>query len=150
MAGLRTVSERKSDVLETLSTNFDMWVATGDPLGRPHLIAASGWWNGEHVVMTTRAATRTAQNLAQNPVVQLALGTQGDAIVIAAELIDSFPAAEAPAAIADGFEASAGWDPREEGEGWVFYRLKPSRIQAYRGYAELEGRMVMKDSRWLA
>src|SRR5258706_145482 len=53
-------------------------------------------------------------------------------------------------ASADGVEASAGWDPREEGGGWVFYRLKPSRIQAYRGYAELEGRMVMKDSRWLA
>ena len=43
-----------------------------------------------------------------------------------------------------------GWDPREVGEGWAFFRLRPSRIQAYRGYEELEGRDVMRNSRWLA
>ena len=31
-----------------------------------------------------------------------------------------------------------------------FFRLAPSRIQAYRGYGELEGRDVLNDGRWLA
>ena len=150
MAELRTVEQRKSDVLVTLGGNFDMWVATADPMGRPHLIAASGWWDGERIVMTTQGASKTARNLAENPVVRMALGGQDDAIVIDAALDDSVAAAEAPADLAGGFAKSAGWNPREEGGGWVFYRFKPSRIQAYRGYGELEGRDVMRKSRWLA
>ena len=150
MTELRTVSERKADVLDRLGKDFDIWVATADPTGRPHLIAASGWWDGSRIVMATRGASRTAQNLAQNPVAQMALGAQDDAITITAHLDDSYPAAGAPAEVAEGFEKAAGWDPREEGEDWVFYRFRPERIQAYRGYGELQGRDVMKASRWLA
>lgn len=150
MTVLRTVEQRKGDVLEALNQNFDMWVATADPMGRPHLIAASGWYDGVHVVMATRGVSRTAHNLAANPLARLALGTQADAIVIAARLEDSVAAAEAPAELAEGFAKAAGWDPRDVGEGWVFYRLRPSSIQAYRGYDELEGRDVMRESRWLA
>src|SRR6266568_897546 len=47
------------------------------------------------------------------------------------------------------FVKLAGWDPREM-EGWMFYRLRPTRIQAFRGYDEIEGRDVMVRSRWLA
>jgi hypothetical protein len=32
----------------------------------------------------------------------------------------------------------------------VFFRLRPTRIQAYRGYGELEGRDVMRGGRWVA
>jgi hypothetical protein len=147
---MRTTTERKADVLEALAKNFDMWVATADPTGRPRLIAASGWWDGTRIVMATQGASRTAQNLAQNPIAQVAVGTQEDAIMVTARLEDSYPAKQAPAEVAEGFEKSAGWDPREEGEGWVFYRFRPERIQAYRGYGELQGRDVMKGSRWLA
>jgi hypothetical protein len=150
MTELRTVEQRKADVLEALGGNFDMWVATADPMGRPHLIAASGWWDGERVVMTTIGTSRTARNLSENAEVRLAIGTQADAITIAAHLEDSYPASDAPKDIAEGFAKSAGWDPREVGEGWVFYRFRPSRIQAYRGYEEMEGREIMRQSRWLA
>ena len=150
MTELRTVEQRKADVLEVLGGNFDMWVATADPMGRPHLIAASGWWDGERVVMATIGTSRTARNLSENAEVQMAIGTQADAVTISARLEDSYPASGAPGEIAEGFAKSAGWDPREVGEGWVFYRFRPSRIQAYRGYDELEGREVMRKSRWLA
>jgi hypothetical protein len=36
------------------------------------------------------------------------------------------------------------------GDGWVFYRLLPTRIKAFRGYDEVAGSDVMRDSRWLA
>jgi len=31
----------------------------------------------------------------------------------------------------------------------MFFRLRPNRIQAFRGYDEIEGRDVMLRSRWL-
>ena len=52
--------------------------------------------------------------------------------------------------LAGGFAGAVGWDPREVGGGWMFFRLTPIRIQAYKGYDELEGREVMSKSRWLA
>jgi len=81
--------------------------------------------------------------------VRLAAGTPADAIMIDATLADRVGAAKAPE-VAQGFSKAVGWDPREVGPGWEFFRLRPTRIQAYRGYDELEGRDLMRDSRWLA
>ncbi len=50
--------------------------------------------------------------------------------------------------LAEEWKAAMGWDPREM-EGWVFYRLRPTRIQAFRGYDEIGGRDVMLRSRWV-
>ena len=83
-----------------------------------------------------------------SPQVTLAHGDPSDAIVIEAQVIDSSPV-EDSAELAGGFQAAMGWDPREM-DGWVFYRLRPTRIQAFRGYDEIGGRDVMVRSRWLA
>jgi hypothetical protein len=79
---------------------------------------------------------------------RLALGDADDAIVFEATRC-ALPAVEAtPPRTA--FERAAGWDPGEQGPDWRLFVLRPTRIQAYRGYAEIEGRDVMKDGRWLA
>ena len=98
--------------------------------------------------MTTTGGNRTARNMAMNPLVTLARGDPSDAIVIQAQMLDS-SAVEDSAELAGGFSAAVGWDPREM-DGWMFYRLRPTRIQAFRGYDEIEGRDVMVRSRWLA
>ena len=149
MSEKRTVAERKTDVLAVLEAQGDMWLATADASGRPHLIAVSAWWDGTDVVVATRLSTRTASNLAAGGRAKLAAGTPADVVLIDAQLVESIPAEKAPE-VAAGFSDVAGWDPREEGAGWAFYRLRPSRIQAYRGYSELEGRDVMRNSMWLA
>jgi len=146
---LRTVEARKADVLGALEAQRDLWLATADTSGKPHLIAASAWWDGTDLVVATRADSRTAANLVVGSEVRLAAGSPADVVMIDAGVVDSVPAGEA-AELADGFTIAVGWDPREVGEGWVFYRLRPTRIQAYRGYDELEGRFVMRNSRWLA
>ena len=61
----------------------------------------------------------------------------------------SSSAVEDSAELGDGFSAAMGWDPREM-DGWMFFRLRPTRIQAFRGYDEIEGRDAMVRSRWLA
>ncbi len=149
MTELRSVEERKADVLVVLEGQRDLWLATSDSSGRPHLIAVSAWWDGTDLVVATTASSRTASNLGASPRVRLAAGAPNDVVMIDARVLESIAANEA-AEVADGFAIAVGWDPREVGEAWAFYRLRPTRIQAYRGYDELEGRDVMRDSRWLA
>ncbi len=148
MPDLRTVEARKADVLGALEAQRDLWLATADTTGRPHLIAVSAWGDGSDLVVATRSDSRTAANLPLGSEVRLAAGSPADVIMIDARVAESVPAGEA-AELADGFTIAVGWDPREVGEGWTFYRLRPTRIQAYRGYDELEGRFVMRNSRWL-
>jgi len=149
MSELRTVEARKADVLVALERQRDLWLATAGAAGRPHLIAVSAWWDGTDLVVATTATSRTASNLAGGPHVRLAAGAPNDVIMIDARVVESVAANQAPE-VADGFAIAVGWDPRAVGEGWAFYRLRPTRIQAYRGYDELEGRDVMRNSRWLA
>ncbi|HMJ39176.1 MAG TPA: pyridoxamine 5'-phosphate oxidase family protein [Verrucomicrobiae bacterium] len=149
MAELRTVEERKAAVLGVLEGQRDLWLATADAAGRPHLIAVSAWWDGTDLVVATTAGSRTASNLAASPRARLAAGAPNDVVMIDARVVESLAANQA-AEVADGFAIAVGWDPREVGEDWVFYRLRPTRIQAYRGYDELEGRDVMRRSAWLA
>jgi hypothetical protein len=149
MTELRTAEARKADVLVVLEGQRDLWLATADSSGRPHLIAVSAWWDGTDLVVATTASSRTASNLASSPRVRLAAGAPNDVVMIDARVVGSVAAGDAPE-VADGFAIAVGWDPREVGEGWAFYRLRPTRIQAYRGYDELEGRDVMKGSIWLA
>jgi hypothetical protein len=150
---MRDAKTRKADTLAALEKQKDVWLATADPAGRPHLIAASAWWDGAELVVATRAGTKTARNMEMNPVVRIARGAPSDAIVIEAQMIESRLAKDA-SDLATGFAAACGWNPLEEGEregeGWAFFRLRPTRIQAFRGYEEVHGRDVMIRSEWLA
>jgi len=144
---LRDTATRKKDVLAEMEKQGKYWLATADVGGRPHVIGVSGWWDGSQIVVTTLGSSRTARNMAMNPQVKLALGTPSDAVVIDAQVIDS-SAVEDSADLATGFKAVMGWDPREM-NGWMFFRLRPTRIQAFRGYDEIEDRDVMVRSRWV-
>ena len=148
MAESRSIEARKADVLATLEGQHDMWLATADRSGRPHLIAVSAWWDGTDLVIATIATSRTAANLATGRDVRLAAGSPANAIMIDARVVES-EAVDRATDVARGFAKAVGWDPREVGEGWAFFRLRPSRIQAYRGYEELKGRDVMRGSTWL-
>jgi hypothetical protein len=149
MTKSRTSAERKADVLAALERQGDLWLATADRSGRPHLIAVSAWWDGSNFVVATTGTSRTARNLESNPMARLALGSPADAITADVEVVESQPADSAARNVAEGFKKAVGWDPGEVGPGWIYLRLAPSRIKALRGYDELEGRVVMRNSRWL-
>ena len=145
---MRDAAARKADVIAALEKQGSYFLVSADVAGRPHVIAVSAWWDGHQLVVTTNGSSRTARNLAMNPLVKLAGGDPSDAVIIDAQVIDS-SAVEDSAELAGGFHDAMGWDPREM-NGWMFYRLRPTRIQAFRGYDEIEGRDVMVRSRWLA
>jgi len=146
----RTVEQRKVDTVAALNRQRDLWLATADTGGKPHLIAVSAWWDGNHVVIATTAASRSARNLDATGIARLALGSPEDVIVIDASVADRAKVHNADAQVATGFSSAVGWDPRDINDNWVFFRLRPARIQAYRGYDELQGRDVMLVGRWLA
>jgi hypothetical protein len=148
MAELRSVLQRKADVLATLERNGHAWLATAAG-SVPYVIVVQVVWDGESILVTTRESSRTARNLEHSRMARLALGDADDAIVIEATLERALPAVEAtPPRTA--FERAAGWDPGGQGPDWRLFVLRPTRIQAHRGYAEIEGRDVMKEGRWLA
>jgi hypothetical protein len=146
---MRDTATRKKDVLELLEKQGDLWLATADRSGRPHLIAVSAWWDGSDLVVATLGSSRTAANLAPGRKVRLAGGTPADVVMIDATVLEKVAATDA-GMVAEGFARAVGWDPRAVAEGWAFFRLRPARIQAYRGFDELEGRDVMRRSEWLA
>lgn len=146
----RSLAQRKADVLVALSANRDLWFATADRAGNPHLIAVSSWWHDNQLTITTSSASRTARNLVATSSARLALGSPEDVVVVDAALVGSAPVREADARLGDGFATAVGWDPRTIDPRWSFYHLKPMRIQAYRGYDELPGREVMRNERWLS
>lgn len=144
---MRDTATRKKDVLEVLERQGQYWLSSAEVGGRPHMIGVSALWNGGELVITTLGSSRTARNMAMNPAVVLAHGDPADAVVIQAAVIDSASVEDSPDIAAD-WKAAMGWDPREM-DGWMFYRLRPTRIQAFKGYDEIEGRDVMLRSRWV-
>jgi hypothetical protein len=58
--------------------------------------------------------------------------------------------ADAGPAIAASYRERTGWEPGSEGGDWVYFLLKPARIQVWRDVDEIAGRSVMADGTWLA
>jgi hypothetical protein len=150
MTELRTTEQRTADVRKALDGQLDLWLATADRDGRPHVIAASAWWSGDRITVATGRDSRSAKNLASSRMGRLVIGSPDDVIMIDASMIDTREVPEAPSSVADGFADAVGWDPRKEPGDWVFFYLRPSRIQAYRGYSEQDGRDVMRRGEWLS
>ncbi len=149
MSESRSLEQRRSDVQDALARNGDAWLATASPSARPHLIAVSSWWDGSHVVVATTGASRTARNLAATRRGRLALGSPDDVVMVDVTVAGSVAVKDADPRLRAGFAAAVGWDPAEEGPDWLYFRLLPVRVQAYRGYGELPGRDVMRGGAWL-
>ena len=52
------------------------------------------------------------------------------------------------ASLGEAYAAQADWDPRDSA-GYVFFVLRPVRVQAWREADELAGRTLMRDGAWL-
>ena len=148
-APARALPQRIADTRHLLETTVDAWVATGDPSsGRPWLIPLSFSWSGENLVLGTGADSRTVRNVLAQPWVRLGLGTMRDIVLVhgTAEVV---ALSDLPTAEADQFATRAGFDPRGESNHFVYVRVNPRRIQAWREENELAEREIMRDGRWL-
>jgi hypothetical protein len=75
---------------------------------------------------------------------RVALGLTRD-VVIVEGTVDELPRGADPELEA-AFAAAAGFDPPD---GYVYLRITPREIQAWREADELAGRRLMRDGAWL-
>ncbi|GAA2549222.1 hypothetical protein GCM10010423_56540 [Streptomyces levis] len=144
----RPTAERTRDVLERLAAERDMWVSTAHPDHGPHQVPLWFMWDGRAVWMCTGAASATARNVRAEPRVRLALPDSFNVVLFQGEA-ECFPDREVPADAAEAFAGRFGWDPRAEEGSFVYLRVVPRVVRAWRGEPELRGRVVMRDGQWL-
>lgn len=143
-AAPRPLDVRKRDTLTRLTQDVDAWVSTASLDGTPYLMPLSFLWTEGTLLLSTSRTNPTARNLLSNPVLQLTLGEFRDVIHVTgtAEL------AEATAAEGEAFATKAGFDPRPL-PNYPFFRVTPTKIQAWREVNELKDRVLMENGHWL-
>jgi nitroimidazol reductase NimA-like FMN-containing flavoprotein (pyridoxamine 5'-phosphate oxidase superfamily) len=143
----RTPEQRRQDALKRLEEDVDAWVATADEAtGTPYLVPLSFLWNGTALLIATPASTPTGRNLQATGMVRLSLGTTRDVVLIEGTA-QTLAADELSAEIGDAFAVKTGFDPREL-SSYLYFRIRPERVQAWREVNELKGRELMRDGRW--
>lgn len=148
-AGPRTQRQRKQDALKRFEQDVDAWVATADPAsGAPYLVPLSFLWNGSTFLIATPAASRTGRNLQATGDVRLGIGLVRD-VVLVDGAATAREVADVPSAEADAFASKAGFDPRQLATEYLYFRVQPRQVQAWREADELDGRDLMRDGRWL-
>jgi general stress protein 26 len=146
---MRTLKQRRDDTLAKLTHGKrDVWVATEDRAGRPHLVPFSFGWDGQNIVVATEAHSRTVHNLRASGLARLAVGDTRDVVLIDTHVTEA-PINELDSLVADSFQRRNGWDPRHSSTPMVWLVCKPDRILTWQDEAELEGRTIMKLGRWL-
>lgn len=146
-APARTAPERKQDALRRLEHDVDAWVATaGD--GGPYLVPLSYLWDGQTLLFATPAASPTIRNLRASVKVRLGIGPTRDLVLIegTAQLLEN---RDITREIGDAFARKTGFDPRELTTPYVYFRITPQRLQAWREASELPGRDLMRNGEWL-
>ncbi|MFF3645304.1 pyridoxamine 5'-phosphate oxidase family protein [Streptomyces sp. NPDC002564] len=147
-AGPRPRAVRRRDTEHRLAHDVDVWVASASADGLPHLVPLSFDWDGRTLLVATPTDSPTGRNLAATRSVRLAFGPTRDVTVVDGEV--AFLAMDAlPREAADRFAARTGFDPRTLTTAYRWFRITPSRIQAWREEDELRGRLLMRDGAWL-
>ncbi|MGW2937054.1 pyridoxamine 5'-phosphate oxidase family protein [Streptomyces sp. NPDC001156] len=145
----RTAKQRKHDTLHRLEHDVDAWIATADAAGGiPYLVPLSYLWDGRSLLFATPAASPTGRNLRETGTVRLGIGPTRDVIMIEGG-VEALEAAELAPGAGDAFAAKTGFDPRELTTEYLYFRITPRRVQAWREANELSGRDLMREGEWL-
>ena len=144
----RPRDQRRRDTEHRLRTDIDLWLASASADGGPFLVPVSFDWDGAALLVATPLKSPTGKNLAATRTARLALGHTRDVTMIDGVVeilaIDALPPEQG-----DRFAARAGFDPRQSGPSYGWFRITPRRIQAWREVDELADRELMRDGAWL-
>lgn len=140
----RSRAQRKADTLAALQREVDCWVASADELGNAHLVPLSFWWDGQALVLATPRSSATATNLLRAGVARVGVGPTRDVV-----LVDGRVTEGVDESAADAHTAHTGFDARAEPVEYVYLRIVPTEVRAWREANELRGRLLMRDGEWL-
>ena len=140
----RTRDERRADTLRRLEHDVDCWVASADGAGNAYLVPLSYYWDGDALVLATPRDSTTARNLLRAGRARVGLGPTRDVVIVDGAIAEGVDEATAAA-----HTRHTGFDARAEPEDYVYLRLRPAEIRAWREADELRGRLLMRGGRWL-
>ncbi|MFB6678664.1 pyridoxamine 5'-phosphate oxidase family protein [Streptomyces sp. NPDC056390] len=149
MPPARTAKQRKQDTLDRLERDEDVWVATADgENATPYLVPLSFLWDGATLLLATPAASPTGRNLRSTGRARLGVGPTRDVVMIEGTA-QTLTAAELPGDVGDAFAEKTGFDPRTLTSEYLYFRVTPRRVQAWREANELAGRDLMREGEWI-
>lgn len=143
----RSRARRKRDVLARLRDDVDLWVASADTTGGAYLVPLSFVWDGSTLTVSTPRASRTAVNLVRAGRARVALGTTRDVVIVEGD-VEAIPIGT-DIGLEDAHANATGFDPRTLAEEYVYLRITPHSIQAWREANELADRQLMRGGVWL-
>ena len=149
VAPARDREQRTRDTLLLLEQEIDAWIATADDRsGTPYLIPLSFLWDGSTLLIATFATGPTARNLRSTGKIRLGLGATRDVVLIEGTTEPLETKSISPE-IGDAFAAKTGFDPRRPDSPFLYFRVTPRRIQAWREENELKDREIMRNGAWV-
>lgn len=143
----RSTAERIADTLGRLRADVDVWVASASDTGEAYLVPLSFQWDGSRLTVATPRESVTARNLIRAGWARVALGGTRDVVIVEGE-VEAIALGTEPE-LEEAHARAAGFDPRELSEEYVYLRITPHEIQAWREANELEGRQLMRRGTWL-
>jgi hypothetical protein len=143
----RSRAQRRIDTLAKLRREVDLWLASADETGAAYLIPVSYYWDDSTLTIATPRASRTAVNVIRAGWARVALGPTRDVVIIEGPVEAISIGRETR--LEDAHAQATGFDPRELAEEYVYLRITPHTIQAWREANELEGRQLMRGGEWL-
>lgn len=148
-AAARPTHQRLADTRQRLEHDIDAWVATAHPDGgAPGLVPLSFDWDGQELLLATGRGTPAGRNLRESGLVRLALGELRDVVMVDGS-VREVPLSDVASSRWEAYAARTGWDPRDEDADYAAYVVRPVSIQAWREYAELADRTLMRRGVWV-
>jgi hypothetical protein len=145
----RSRQQRKLNALTRLESDVDAWIATVDETNStPYLVPLSFLWDGNSLLISTPASTQTGRNLQQTGTVRVGIGPTRDVVLIEGTVAAIAPT-ELPEEIGNAFATKTGFDPRQEVGNYLYFRIHPQRMQAWRESNEQKGRTIMWNGQWV-
>jgi hypothetical protein len=132
-----------------LEEGGDAWVATaGEQPGAPYLVPLSYLWDGTALLIAAPEGSRTSRDLTANGRARVGVGGARDVVLVEGKA-DTVRPADLPQEEAEIFAAKTGFDPREMSASYLYFRIRPVQIQAWRESDESDGRELMAGGTWL-
>ncbi len=101
------------------------------------------------MLCATSAPNPTGRNLQQSGKGRIGIGPTPDVGLMPGDVVESRPADEKADDIGDRFAIQTGFDPRTLSSPYIYVRIRPLGIPAWREAAELDNRDLMLDGAWL-
>ena len=116
--------------------------------GTPYLIPLSFLWDGITLLVATPSSSPTSRNLRATGKVRLGIGPTRDLVLIEGTA-HALAATEIPDEVGDAFAAKTGFDPCRLSSTYLYFRIHPQRLQAWREANGLKDRELMRGGHWV-